>query len=62
MICCHLLTKMIWYLQLPLNFIPIVAELGGSDRGRILIHLRAERELFFKCDRSNECFEHLILQ
>lgn len=62
MICCHLLTKMIWYLQLPLNFIPIVAELGGSDRGKILIYLGAERELFFKWDRSNECFEHLILQ
>lgn len=49
-------------LHLPLNFIPIVAELGGSDRGRILIYLGAERELFFKWDRSNECFEHLILQ
>lgn len=52
---------MIWCLQFPLNFISIVVELGGSDRGRILIHLGGERELFFKCDRSNECFEHLIL-
>lgn len=61
-ICCHLLTRMIWCLQLPLNFIPIVAELGRSDRGRILIYLGAEREMFFKWDRSNECFEHPILQ
>lgn len=56
------MTKTFWYLLLSLNFIPVVVELQRSDRGRLLIYLGAVRELFFKQDRSNECFEHLILQ
>lgn len=52
LICCHLLTKIIWYLQLPLNFIPIVAEIGGG----ILIYFGAERELFFRWHRNKWVF------